>query len=117
MKSQATIACSILILFCLPYLAMADSSAYQVTFATAECNGDSGFATVGVDQIYKIQSAGCVGEDGQQLKQLLVHDDAGSYNVYTLTEEESENVTKEIKAYMAARRGILERSNAIIVKP
>lgn len=104
-------------LFCVPYLALADSAAYQVTFATMGCNGDTGFATVGVDEIFKMQAGGCTGPDGKALKQVLVHNGSGSYNVYTVTEEESENITKEIKAYMAARRGLLERSQGIIIKP
>ncbi|MGW8161937.1 MAG: hypothetical protein ACWGN1_06780 [Desulfobulbales bacterium] len=68
--------------------AYAESDAYQVTFETLDCNGDSGFATVGIDQIYKIQSAGCAGPDGVQLKQMLVHDGSGSYTVYTLSQQE-----------------------------
>ncbi len=90
---------------------------YQVTFATQECNGDTGFATIGIDLIYKVESSGCTAADGSQLKQLLVHNGAGSYDVYSVTEQESENIMKEIKAYMNARRGLLERSDAIIVKP
>ena len=117
MKNLLTVVFIVLTLFCFSGVATAESSAYQVTFETLDCNGDSGFATVGVDQIYKIQSAGCAGADGVPLKQLLVHDSSGSYTVFTLSQEESENINKEIKAYMDARRGILERSDAIIVKP
>lgn len=117
MKNLLTVLFIILALFCFSGNATAESSAYQVTFETLDCNGDSGFATVGVDQIYKIQAAGCAGPDGTTLKQLLVHDGSGSYNAYIISQEESENINKEIKAYMAARRGILERSEAIIVKP
>jgi len=117
MKNLLTVLFIVLTFICFAGYAAAESSAYQVTFETLDCNGDSGFATVGVDQIYKIQSAGCAGPDGAPLKQLLEHDGSGSYNVYTLSQEESENINKEIKAYMAARRGLLERSKAIIVKP
>lgn len=90
---------------------------YQVTFETQECNGDTGFATVGIDLIYKVESAGCNAADGSPLKQLLVHNSSGSYDVYTISQQESENIMKEIKNYMNARRGLLERSDAIIVKP
>jgi hypothetical protein len=117
MKSQVTAICIVFVLLVLSGPVFGDSAAYQVTFETLNCNGDSGFATVGVDQIYRIQSAGCAGDDGKPLKQLLVHDGYGSYNVYTLSQEESVNINKEIKAYMAARRGILERSEAVIIKP
>ena len=104
-----------LVLFSLSVYAAADT--YQVTFETMDCNGESGFATVGIDQVYKIQSAGCLGPDGKELKQMLLHDGSGSYTVYTLSQKESENVMKEVKAYMAARREALDRSDTIIVKP
>ena len=54
MKSRIAAAGIVFILFGLSCPAFADSDAYQVTFETLDCNGDSGFATVGVDQIYKI---------------------------------------------------------------
>ena len=108
---------TILFFACLAMVGAAVASTYQVTFETTDCNGDTGFSTVGVDEVYKIQSAGCSGPEGAPLKQMLVHDGSGSYTAYTLTEEESKNVRKEIKDYMAARRGVLDRSNAIIVKP
>ena len=104
-------------LICLAAVGVASASPYQVTFETTDCNGDTGFATVGVDEIFKIQSAGCSGPDGTPLKQMLVHDGSGSYLAYNLTEEEAKNVSKEIKDYMAARRGVLDRSDAIIVVP
>ncbi len=107
----------IVLLVWLAGVGCANASSYQVTFETMDCNGDIGFATIGVDQIFKIQSAGCSGSDGEPLKQMLVHDGSGSYNAYTLSEEESKNVRKEIKDYMASRRGLLDRSNAVIVKP
>ena len=111
--------CFFVVLFflCLAMVGSAIASTYQVTFEITDCNGDTGFSTVGVDEVYKIQSAGCSGPEGAPLKQMLVHDGSGSYTAYTLTEEESKNVRKEIKDYMAARRGVLDRSNAIIVKP
>ena len=108
---------AILFFACLAMVGVAIASSYQVTFETTDCNGDTGFSTVGVAEVYKIQSAGCSGPEGIPLKQMLVHDGSGSYTAYTLTEEESKNVRKEIKDYMAARRGVLDRSNAIIVKP
>ncbi len=106
-----------LLFICLVVAGTVYASPYQVTFETTDCNGDSGFATVGVDEIFKIQSAGCRGPDGAPLKQMLVHDGSGSYKAYTLTEEESRNVSREIKDYMAARRGLLDRSQGVIIKP
>lgn len=108
---------AILFFACLAMVGAAIASPYQITFETTDCNGDTGFSTVGVDEIFKIQSAGCSGSDGAPLKQMLVHDGSGSYQAYNLTEEEAKNVSKEIKGYMAARRGVLDRSDAIIVVP
>lgn len=108
---------SILFVFCLISGGVARASSYQVTFETMDCNGATGFVTVGVDEIFKVQSAGCSGPDGETLKQMLVHNGSGSYNAYTLTEEESQGVRKEIKDYMTSRRKLLDRSNTIIVKP
>jgi len=117
MKKLRVTVSGVLLLAMFVFHAAAQAEPYQVTFATMECSGATGFATVGIDQIYKFQAAGCAGPDGKQLQQLLVHNGSGSYSAYTLTETEAENVNKEIKAYMAARRGILERSDAVIVKP
>jgi len=106
-----------IILFAAFLAGVLSASSYQVTFETTGCNGDTGFATIGVDEIFKIQDAGCSGPDGVPLKQMLVHDGSGSYKAYTLTKEESHNVSKEIKEYMAARRGVLDRSQGVIIKP
>ena len=116
MKNIFTVLFAALLTFFTYSLAVAETP-YQVTFATQECNGDTGFATVGIDLIYKVDSAGCSAADGSPLKQLLVHNSSGSYDVYTISQQESENIMKEIKSYMDARRGLLERSDAIIVKP
>jgi len=116
MKNKFAILFTILSIFFL-YTNAGAETPYQVTFVTQECNGDTGFATVGIDLIYKIESAGCNAADGTPLKQLLVHNGAGSYDVFTLSRQESENIMKEIKGYMDARRGLLERSDAIIIKP
>jgi hypothetical protein len=103
--------------FCLVMVGAGNASSYQVTFETTDCSGDTGFATVMVEEIYKVQSAGCSGPDGETLKQMLTHNGYGSYDAYTLTDEESNNVSKEIKDYMNSRRNLLDRSNAIIVAP
>ncbi len=107
----------ILLLFSCGPLAYAES--YQVVFETIDCDGSTGFATVGVETIYKIIEADCSHPDNpdEKLKQLLVNDYRGSYNTYTLSHEEAGEMMQEVKAYMRARRELLERSEAIIVKP
>ena len=108
---------TILFFVCMVVAGTANVSSYQVTFQTTDCNGDTGFSTVGVEEIFKIQSAGCQGPDGKPLQQMLIHDGSGSYSVYTLTEEEAANVNREIKDYMAARRRALDQPGAVIIKP
>ena len=94
----------------------ADDS-YKVVFETMDCSGNSGFATVGPDEIFKVQNGDCSDPDnpGKKLKQLLVHDGSGSYIVYTLTQDEARNVMRDMKEYMRARKGVLERSESVII--
>ena len=95
---------------------VADDS-YKVVFETMDCSGNTGFATVGPDEIYKVGNGDCTDPNnpGKKLKQLLVHDGSGSYKVYTLTQEEAKNVMLDVKEYMKARKGVLDRSDAIII--
>ena len=91
---------------------------YQVVFETLECSGESGFATVEVDAIYKVESADCFSPDNpeEKLKKLLVHDGSGSYIVYTLTQEEAKKVMADFRQYMKARLRLLEKSDMVIIK-
>jgi len=101
-------------LVCSPGLA---DDSYKVVFETMDCSGNMGFATVGPDEIYKIGNGDCTDPDNpdHKLKQLLIHDGSGSYKVYTLTQEEARNVMRDVKEYMQARKGVLERSDSIII--
>jgi predicted metal-binding protein len=54
-------------------------------------------------------------DPAKRLKQLLVHDGSGSYMVYSLTQDEARNVMLELKDYMKSRKGILDRSDAVII--
>jgi len=82
-----------------------------------DCSGQSGFATVGPEEIYKIENGDCSdpAHPGQKMRQLLVHDGSGSYTAYSLTQEEARSVMKDLKEYMRARKGALERSQSIIL--
>ncbi len=95
------------------------AEAYQVVFETINCDGSTGFATIGIETIYKIEEGDCSHPDKpeEKLKQLLIHDNSGSYHAYTLSQDEARGIMLEIKAYMKARRGLLERSEAVIVTP
>ncbi|HIP39666.1 MAG TPA: hypothetical protein EYG88_09855 [Desulfocapsa sulfexigens] len=107
---------ALLILSVLSFQASADNS-YKIVFETMDCSGNTGFATVGPDEIYKLGNGDCSNPEdpGKKLKQLLVHDGSGSYNAYTLTQEEAKNVMLDVKDYMKSRKGVLDRSNAIII--
>ena len=107
---------TVLILFFLaaPVHASGD---YKVIFETTDCNGNTGFATVGADEIYKMNNDDCTDPNnpGKHLKQLLVHDGTGSYTVYKLTQAEARNVMLDLKEYMKSKKGVLDRSDAVII--
>jgi len=86
---------------------------YQVAFETTECSGESGFATVNIESIDKIQSAGCLHE-GKKLKKLLVRK-GNSYATYTLTYEEAKNVMQDVKLYNRARLKMMENANTLVI--
>ncbi len=90
---------------------------YKIVFETMDCSGNTGFATVGPDEIFKVGNGDCTNPEdpAKKLKQLLVHDGSGSYKVYTLSQEEARNVMLEMKEYMKSRKGVLDRSDAVII--
>ncbi|MEA2091217.1 MAG: hypothetical protein U9O83_02495 [Campylobacterota bacterium] len=92
---------------------LAASESYQVAFETTECNGDSGFATVKIENIDKIKAADCLHE-GKKLKQLLVRR-GSSYVIYTLTENEAKNVMQDVKLYNRAKLKMMENSKTILI--
>lgn len=88
---------------------------FKVVFETTGCNGESGFATAKADAVYKIEDAGCSvpGENGKPLKRILVRNDRGSFDTFTLTPEEAKNVIADVKTYMKARLKNLENANTL----
>jgi len=107
------------VLLIISFVQLLSAEPYQVVFETVDCDGGKGFATVGVETIYKIIDADCTHPDNpdQHLKQLLVNDASGSYTTYTLSHEEARDIMTQVKGYMKAKRGLLERSDAVIVNP
>ncbi len=101
------------LLFCPAHAA----DSYKVVFETMDCSGNTGFATVGPDEIYKIGDDDCTDPDNpaKKLKQLLIHDGQGSYRIFTLTQDEARNVMQDVKEYMRSRKGVLDRSDSIII--
>ncbi len=95
------------------------SSDYQVMFETTSCDGETGFSTAVVEDIYKIENAGCDNPGGkafEKLKQILIKNGSGSYDTLTLTQEESKTVISDMKLYMKARRNALENSSTLIIE-
>jgi len=92
---------------------------YQITFKTTDCNGDTGFATVEVNRIHKIQTITCDEPDAKfkKLKQVIVKSKIipTSFDVFMVTESEAQHIQKRIDDYMEAKRKLLERGNPIIL--
>ena len=92
---------------------------YLVTFQTTDCNGDIGFASVGIDKIYKIETMKCDPPHGEEIrKHVLVSSrtDVTEYDVFTVSGEEAERISSEMKEYMRIRRDLLKRSDGVIIK-
>lgn len=104
----------LLILFISFNLSQAKSASYQVAFETTSCDGESGFATVDIASIDKIQTASCLYE-GKKLKKLLVSKN-GSYHTYTMTSEEARAVMQDVKLYNRMRLKMMENSDTLIIE-
>ena len=88
---------------------------YQVMFETMTCDGETGFATAKISEIYKVESADCYAPDGSgKLKKILVKSPNGTFHIFTLTAKEAKYVMKEMQEYMHARKRALENSETII---
>lgn len=86
---------------------------YPVSFATVDCNGGAGMVSVDVAKIYKLQSLTC--EDGTVLRQVMMRNDAGSYDIATVSPQEAEALQQEIQAYTRARREALKKGGTVII--
>ena len=92
----------------------AKSASYQVAFETTSCDGESGFATVSIESIDKIQNASCIYE-GKKLKKLLVNKN-GSYVSYTMTYDEAKAVMQDVKLYNRMRLKMMENSSTLVIE-
>ncbi len=94
----------------------AGASDYQVMFETMTCDGETGYGTVQLQDIYKIESADCFDPNtGKKLKKLLVRDMSGHFLIYTLTDESAKKLMKEGQDYMHARKKSLENSDSLYI--
>ena len=91
----------------------------QVTFQTTDCNGNTGFASVELERIWRINPAGCAAPDkpDEQLLQVLVKSLSGltNYEVFTVNPAEAASIQAQIKAHMDAKRKALEGGNTVII--
>jgi hypothetical protein len=92
----------------------AKSLPYQVAFETTSCDGETGFASVNIESINKIQSASCLYK-GKKLKKLLV-DKNGSFITYTMTYDEAKAVMQDVKLYNRMRLKMMENSSTLVIE-
>jgi len=100
-----------LALLAVPALAADPSRPLKATFQTTDCAGSTGFASVDVDRIEKLQPITC--ENGRQLKQVLVKSRTGSFDVFTVVEGEAGKIEAQIQQVMESRRKALESGKTI----
>lgn len=103
-----------LVLLVISSLSYAKSASYQVAFETTSCEGESGFATVDIQSIDKIQTAQCSYE-GKKLKKLLVNKN-GTFVTYTMTYEEAKSVMQDVKLYNRMRLKMMENSSTLVIE-
>jgi len=95
-------------------MSYAKSTSYQVAFETTACDGETGFATVNIEDIDKIQSGSCLYE-GKKLKKLLVNKN-GSFVTYTMTNDEAKQVMLDVKLYNRMRLKMMENSSTLVIE-
>jgi len=89
---------------------------YKVTVNTTECNGDTGFASIDIQNFYRIETTDCAPEKPDlKLKQVLVKSSNG-YDVFNVTLEDAKHLQQEIKRYMDAKRRALENGSTVILE-
>jgi len=83
----------------------------KATFQTTDCAGTTGFASVDIDRIERLQPITC--ENGRKLKQVLVKSRTGSFEVHTVVETEAGKIEAQIQQVMESRRKALESGKTI----
>lgn len=85
----------------------------KVTFRTTDCDGATGMGSVDADRVTRIQPYACPG--GRALKQLLVRSPSGSYEVFTVTDDEALNIEAQVQSVMESRKKAFEQTKPIIL--
>jgi len=89
---------------------------YLVTFATTECGGGEGRASVDAAWIDRIVQAGCTGPDGRPLMQVLTRPPGAThYEAHTVTAAEAERIMEQVRAWSEARRKALEGGTSVLI--
>jgi hypothetical protein len=92
------------------------AGSYQVVFETTSCTGDSGFASVAVENVYKVENGDCFAPGSKKkLKKILVRNGKGSFDTFTLTAEEAKSVISDLKDYQRAKLKNLENAHTLII--
>jgi len=109
--SRFILMCSLLWVAASPALAADPTRPLKVTFQTTDCSGATGFASVDVDHIDRLQPITC--DSGRALKQVLVKTRSGSFEVYTVAEAEAGKIEAQIQQVMESRRKALESEKSL----
>lgn len=95
----------------------APAASYKVTIATMDCNGDTGLASVDLENFYKIETTDCGPERPDvKLKQVLLRSGTTGFDVFTVTPQAAQQLQKDIQLYMDARRRSVERGGTVILE-
>lgn len=86
----------------------------KVTFRTTDCDGASGMGSVDADRVTRIQPYACPG--GRALRQLLVRSPSGSYEVFTVTDDEALDIEAQVQSVMESRKKALEQARPVIIE-
>lgn len=90
---------------------------FKVTFETLECNGDTGFASVEIDHIHRIETTDCGPEQPERkLKQVLVRSHTTGFEAFSISEAEATTLQQQIKRYQGARLRAVERGDTIYIE-
>ena len=92
----------------------------MLNIRTEDCKGNTGIASVQVDNIYRTQPYQCPDGDGKKtIRQLLVKSGSktGGYDVFYITEAESRRIDSEITKILESRKKGLEKKHTIEINP
>ena len=94
-------------------------AAQAVDTLIADIDSKTGFASVELERIWRINPAGCAASDkpDEQRLQVLEKSSSGvtNYEVFTVSPAEAQSIQAQIKAHMDAKRKALQGDNTVII--